>query len=143
MTGGEVALGALVAASGLHTGFQVTVTAVVYPALARTDPREWAATHDAHGRSIVGVVVVVYAMLLATTVWALVTNQDNVWVWVAAAGAALAMGTTALVAGPTHGRLDAHPDPDLIRRLLAADRVRTLGALVSFAAALVAGSMLA
>lgn len=142
MTGGETALVALVAASGLHTGFQVTVTAVVYPALARTDPREWAPAHDAHSRSIVGVVVVVYALLLATTIWALLVNQGNVWVWLSAAGAALTMGTTALVAGPTHGRLNAHPDPDLIRRLLAADRMRTLGSLVSFVAALVAGSML-
>ncbi len=143
MTGGETALGALIAASGLHAGFQVTVTAVVYPALARTDPREWAPTHDAHSRSIVGVVVVVYALLLVTTIWALLTNQGNVWVWLSAAGAAVAMGTTALVAGPTHGRLDAHPDNDLIRRLLAADRVRTLAALVSFVAALLAESMLA
>jgi len=143
MTGGELALGALIAASGLHTGFQVTVTAVVYPALARTNPGEWAPTHDAHARSIVGVVGVVYALLLAANVWALLTNPNNVWVWSSAAGAALAMGTTALVAGPTHGRLDANPEPDLIRRLLAADRVRTLGALGSFVAALLAGWMLA
>ncbi len=142
MTGGEAALGALVAANGLHTGFQVTVTTVVYPALAKTDPRDWARAHDAHSRSIVGVVAVVYAMLIGSTIWALVTNEDNIFVWVTALGAALAVGTTAFVAGPTHGRLNANPDPELIEKLMITDHVRAVGAVIGFVAAFLAGLML-
>lgn len=139
MTGGETALCFLVAANGLHTGFQVTVTSVVYPALARTDPRDWAPAHDAHSRSIVGVVTVVYAMLIATTVWALVTNDTSLYVWLAALGGSLSVGATALVAGPLHGRLDANPDPELIEKLLVADQVRSVGAMIGFVASILAG----
>lgn len=139
MTGGEAALSALVAASGLHAGFQVTVSAVVYPALVRTDPSIWASAHNAHSRSIVGVVAVVYALVMGTNVWALVTNEDNVFVWLTALGSALAIGTTAFVAGPTHARLDANPDPDLIRTLMRSDKVRAAGAVFGLVAAFLAG----
>ena len=43
--------------------------------------------------------------------------------------------TTALVAAPLHGRLAPGPDPVLLRRLLAADRVRAAGAVVALAGA--------
>ena len=52
--------------------------------------------------------------------------------WVAVAGGALAVLTTAAVAAPTHGRLataSAERRPALLRRLDRADRVRTLGAV--------------
>ena len=59
--------------------------------------------------------------------------------WVAVAGGLLAVVTTAAVAAPTHGRLAGAPvaeRPALIRRLDRADRVRTLGAVVCVAGAL-------
>src|SRR3712207_7268377 len=39
-------------ATAAHLGFQATVTAVVYPALARTPAPQWAAAHRAHSRAI-------------------------------------------------------------------------------------------
>ena len=44
--------------------------------------------------------------------------------------------TTALVAAPTHGRLGRGRTDALVRRLLVADRVRLLGAIVCLAGAL-------
>ncbi len=138
MPADNAALIALVAATALHTGFQLTVTAVVYPALARVNAKDWARAHEAHGRSIVGVVVVAYAALLLAGGWALLTHLGDPWVWLAIGGSALSMGTTALVAGPTHSLLDNNPDPVLIKRLFEADRVRMLGAVLAFAAAIIA-----
>ena len=107
---------ALIAAGGLHLGFQAVVTVVVYPALATTRPADWADVHAAHSRRISLVVGPLY---------------------VAVAGHTVAAGATALSAAPTHGRLGrTGPDPRDIARLLRADRVRLAGTVVAFAAAL-------
>jgi hypothetical protein len=50
----------LLAAAALHAGFQLTVTAIVYPALASTPVDDWAEAHDRHSRRITPVVAVVY-----------------------------------------------------------------------------------
>ncbi|MBO1756290.1 hypothetical protein [Allobranchiibius sp. CTAmp26] len=110
------------AATALHAGFQATVTALVYPALARVPADRWTVEHDRHSRSITPLVGVVYLALAGATVWILAADRGP-WSY---AGAVLALGValvTGLGAAPLHGRL-ASPDPVLTRRLLRVDRVR-------------------
>ena len=126
---------ALAVAAGVHLGFQLTVTAVVYPTVAATPAHRWRAAHDAHSRAITPVVVVVYGALVAAGGWAAASGPGP-WTWVALAGAAASMGCTAVVAAPTHGRLATEHQPRLVRRLLVADRVRTTGAVVALLGAL-------
>ncbi|MCY7395327.1 MAG: hypothetical protein LH468_04080 [Nocardioides sp.] len=123
-------------ASMLHAGFQVTVTALVYPALAAVEPARWTRAHALHSRRIVGLVVLVYAALLGTGV-ALVVSGPPLAGWLGLAGAAGALVVTATLAAPAHGRLQA-PDPDLLRRLLRVDRLRRTCAVLGAIAAVVA-----
>ncbi|GAB3653233.1 hypothetical protein GCM10027596_03400 [Nocardioides korecus] len=124
----------LLAATGLHAGFQVTVTTLVYPALARLPGSAWAREHDLHSRRIVPLVGLAYAVVLLTTLGALLADPTPL-VFLSAAGSAVTLGTTALRAAPLHGRLGRGHDPALVRSLLAADRVRTAGAVVAVLAA--------
>lgn len=129
-------------ASLAHAGFQVTVTALVYPALVhagRTRPDQWRDVHDRHSRAIGPVVAVLYGALLATGVWVLATGVDDVATAVAGAGAVGAAVVTAVAAAPTHGRL-ARPDPALLHRLVVADRVRCGWAVLGALGAVVAVS---
>lgn len=113
---------ALVVASSAHAGFQVTVTVLVYPQLARVEESAWTATHARHSRLIVPLVGLLYAGLLGTGAWVLATGPHPLALasLVCAAGC---LAVTALGAAPLHGRLDA-PHPGLLRRLLVVDRVR-------------------
>jgi hypothetical protein len=147
MTGSDAALLALVVASALHLGFQLTVTMVVYPALARVDDAGWTLAHTRHSRGITPLVVLTYGALGLSGVWALLTLPDGsataVGVVVSVTGALVAGLTTASVAAPLHRRLSHGRDQALVDRLLRADRLRALGALVSFTgAALAAGTAL-
>jgi hypothetical protein len=126
----------LVAATAAHAGFQVTVSAVVYPALTRA--RDFDRAHRAHTRAITPVVVVVYAGLVAACAWAIVDGIQGIGTVLALVGAAVSLATTALVAAPTHGRLAHGRDEMLLRRLSVADLVRTAGALLAVAGALLA-----
>ena len=128
MTSVEAATVALLGAAALHLGFQLTVTFVVYPALARAP--DWGSAHAAHTRSITPVVVVVYGVLVLAGAWSLVATWPDGWALVAVAGGGVSLLATALVAGPAHGRLADGRNPALLRRLLVADRVRTVGATV-------------
>jgi hypothetical protein len=126
------ASGALLAAAALHLGFQAVVTAVAYPALVATPPTDFAVAHTAHSRRITPVVAVVYGSLLGAWVWVLATLPLSPGLWVALAGSVLAGATTAVVAAPTHTRLGREgPRPVLLRRLLRADRVRLVGAVLT------------
>jgi hypothetical protein len=127
---------ALLAATAVHAGFQLTVTALVYPALFRAP--DWQAAHTAHRRSITPVVALVYAALVAAAVLALVDGPSGPCTVVALGGVALALGTTALVAAPLHGRLSPGRDEGLVRRLRVADLVRTVAAFAALAGAVVA-----
>ena len=113
---------AQLAATALHLGFQLTVTVLVYPALARTDPDRWVEVHGRHSRGITPVVALVYAALLAAGGWSLATGPDAAGALSVAAVAAT-LAVTALLAAPLHGRL-TEADPHLLRRLLVVDRVR-------------------
>ena len=136
MSAQDAALLAGLATAAVHLGFQVTVSGVVYPALAAAP--DWTRAHGAHTRAIAPVVAAVYGALLVGGGWALVTHPRDPWVLLAAAGAALSFLTTALVAAPTDGRLGAGRDAALVRRLLVADRWRTAGAAVCVLGALMA-----
>jgi len=141
-----VALVALAVASALHLGFQLTVTMVVYPALARVDDAGWQVAHTGHSRAITPLVGVTYGALVLSVAWALVATRNErgvAWVVLSAVGAAVAVLTTAVAAAPLHGRLSRGRDEALVGRLLKADRLRALGAVVSFVgAALAVGTAL-
>lgn len=124
----------MVVATAVHLGFQVTVTLIVYPALAATPASTWATAHAAHSRRIAPLVVVLYAALLASVAAALLERPD-LGVIVSAVAVALTFGLTAAGAGPLHVRLRGARDDALLRRLLWVDRVRTLAALAALIAA--------
>ncbi len=141
-TAGDAALVALTAAAWAHAAFQLTVSMLVYPVLAATPHDAWRRAHDRHSRMISVLVVPLYAAVLVSTAAALLL-AGSAAVWAAAAGAGLALGTTAAVAAPLHGRLGVRDLGDrrrrvLLARLLHADRWRTVGALVSAGAATLA-----
>ncbi|WP_307853580.1 hypothetical protein [Nocardioides palaemonis] len=132
----------LLVVAALHLGFQLTVDLVVYPALGDVPDERWATAHQKHSSRITPVVAVAYLPLVGVLAWSVATRPEDAGVWLAVAGAALSVGTTAVVAAPTHGRLSSEPAagrPALLGRLDRADRVRTLGAAVCLVGALLAG----
>ena len=126
---------AFAVASALHAGFQLTVTVLVYPALASRSTTEWARAHDRHSRAITPLVGLVYAALVGTGAW-LVTTGPGVAAYVGLGGAAAALLVTAALAAPLHGRLGVRDDV-LVARLLVVDRWRYAAALVGAAAAVI------
>jgi hypothetical protein len=127
---------ALLAATSAHAAFSAVVTAVAYPALAATPAQQWAVVHAAHSRRITPVVAVVYGAMLASWAWALVDLPVSAGMVLAGVGTVLAWGTTAAAAAPTHARLGREgPRPELVRRLLRADAVRTAGAVLALVGA--------
>lgn len=135
------AIEALLLVSGAHAGFQAVVSGVVYPALVELRSEDWAAGHASHSRRISWVVAPVYLGVAVVCLWVLLAGPRTVATAVCLAGHAVAAGSTALVAAPTHGRLgDLGKQPALVRRLLLADRVRLGAALVAFVASGVAAS---
>lgn len=141
MTGSDAALVALLVASALHLGFQLTVTMVVYPALARVDDAGWKLAHTRHSRGITPLVVLTYGALVLSGAWALLTvptGRGGAWVLVSVTGALVSGLTTASTAAPLHRRLAHERDQAMVVRLLRADRLRALGAVVSFAGAALA-----
>ncbi len=134
MTADASATAFLVAAAA-HAGFQVTVTWLVYPTLARVPPERWEQAHGRHSRGIVPLVALLYGALVVTSVPFAIQHHGPA-AWLGVCGAWGAMLVTATVAAPTHARLTA-PDPHLLRRLLAADRARAVLACLALAGALV------
>lgn len=94
--------------------FQLTVTLVVYSALAEIQPDQWVAAHARHSQRITPLVALVYGAALACCVGALINS---------------------FCAGPTHRRLDSGLDPVLIRRLLTCDRWRTAASVLALGGA--------
>ena len=131
---------AQLAATALHAGFQLTVTLVVYPALAAVPSSGWQVAHDAHSRRITPLVGVAYvAALVACTGAAVGTRSPGSLVALGATLAAVAV--TAAAAAPTHGRLGRQGRDDaLVARLLRADRWRCAAALVALAGAAAASA---
>lgn len=136
MAGVEVAEVLVLSAAALHAGFQLTVTIVVYPALLHAEP--FGPAHARHTSSIVPVVALVYGALVASGVLRLLVGDVDAAAVVALGGAVVAAATTALVAAPTHGRLEEGRSEVLSRRLVRADLVRTAAAVVGLGGALAA-----
>lgn len=138
----QAALVAFAAATALHAGFQVTVTGLVYPGLARVPEAQWRVNHEVHSRLITPLVVLTYGLVLLTGAWVWRAPSPEstalVWLWVATGSLVVCFGATAAVAAPTHGRLAAGKQDALVRRLLWVDRVRALTASVAALAALAA-----
>lgn len=128
---------ALVTATALHAGFQLTVTLVVYPALATVPAAAWSPAHDAHSRRVAPLVALVYGAALVTAVGTVLVTPSGGTV-TALVGLLTAVGVTAASAAPAHGRLGRGKDDDLMRTLLRADRVRALAAVAALAGALAA-----
>ena len=130
---------ALVAAGGLHLGFQAVVTVVVYPALASARIDDWETVHAAHSRRIVLLVAPLYLIVAAACLWTLAVGPRDGWTLVALTGHAVAAGVTAIFAAPSHGRLglDGRTDRELAH-LLTADRWRLAATVVALGAALAA-----
>ena len=129
----------LLAAAAIHLGFQLTVSLVVYPALADAPEDRWDRTHDAHSRRITPVVIVVYGLLVAACAWAVLDGPDF-WTTVSVAAAAVAGLLTAFGAAPVHGRLGKGRSRALLGRLLRIDRGRTAAAVLCAVAAFLAAS---
>lgn len=128
----------LLAASALHLGFQFVVTVVVYPALMDVPEADWTRAHDAHSWRISLLVAPLY-LAVATACVITLLNDPGPWGLLACAGQALAAGTTAAVAAPTHATLGREGrTPALRRRLVRADAVRTAGAAIGVAGAVLA-----
>jgi hypothetical protein len=139
----------LVAATALHLGFQLVVTALVYPALlapeaARDDDgvravARWRLAHERHRRRITPVVGLVYGLLGLADGWVLVAGPRSAPALVSVAAAAVVVLVTATTAGPAHGALASRGRSEaLVRRLRRADAVRLVGAAVAAVAAVVA-----
>ncbi len=128
---------ALLTATALHAGFQLTVTLVVYPALAAVPAPGWQSAHDAHSRRIVPLVALAYGAALVACAGAALTSP-TVGTWVAVVGTVAAVAVTAASAAPTHGRLGAGKDDALVHRLLVADRVRAAAAVLALLGAVAA-----
>ncbi|QZY28672.1 hypothetical protein [Nocardioides coralli] len=122
-----------------HAGFQLTVTVVVYPALAAVPQTSWSVSHDGHSRRISLLVVPWYAALLASSGWALVAADRSPSLLVAVAALVAVVVVTGVAAAPLHGRLGREgPQGVLLRRLLLVDRLRLALALVGAVAAVAA-----
>nr|WP_221374929.1 hypothetical protein [Actinoplanes polyasparticus] len=125
---------ALLASTAAHFGFQATVTAVVYPALAKVPAAQWPVAHRAHSRAVTWLVVIIYGALVLTGAWAL-WSGPSAWTLVALAATAVTFTVTAAAAAPAHARLGARHDPGRIAFLLRVDRIRAGASAVALVAA--------
>ncbi|GAB3016937.1 hypothetical protein GCM10011376_03140 [Nocardioides flavus (ex Wang et al. 2016)] len=128
----------LLVVAAAHLGFQLTVDLVVYPALGDTTDDAWDEAHARHSRRIAPLVGLLYVPLVALLAWTVAVEPQAVGTWLATVGGALAVVTTAALAAPMHGRLAAVAPAerrDLLRTLDRVDRVRTAGAVVCLAGA--------
>jgi hypothetical protein len=134
----------LLAAAALHLGFQATVTWLVYPVLVAQGPTdEWVAMHAAHSRRVTPLVVLMYGALFPPVVvstWHVHQGAAGWGAGVAVAGAIVAFGATAGVAAPAHGRLTHGWDDRVARRLVRADALRLVGAVLCLAGAVAAAA---
>lgn len=130
---------ALLTAAAVHAGFQATIRLITYPMLLATPATTWAQVHAGHYRRINPIVAIVYGAVVASWVWVFIGGGVGPALWVPAVGSVITGTTTAFRAAPTPALLRRlGPRPELLRRLLRADRVRFVGALLTFGGALVA-----
>ncbi|WP_194907987.1 hypothetical protein [Quadrisphaera sp. INWT6] len=131
----------LLAATALHLGFQLVVTALVYPALLGAPEERWAVEHDAHRRRITPVVAAVYGLLAAACAAVLLAGPRDAWSLVSVGACTAVVAVTATTAGPAHGALAARGrSASMVRRLRRADALRLVGAVAAAGAAAVAAA---
>lgn len=118
------------AAAWFMAGLGAMVQVVHYPLFARVGEAGWSAYHVAHSRRITVLVVPAMSIELGGAVLVVLDRPDGVGAAVALAGAGFALATwvlTGLGAVPAHRVLASSFDRDAHRRLLLADRARTVG----------------
>jgi hypothetical protein len=118
------------AAAWFMTGLGWMVQVVHYPLFAQVGAEGWARYHADHSRRITPIVLPAMSVELGGAFLVLLTRPEDVSVLLAALAFAAALSTwvvTGLGAVPAHGRLAAGFDADVHRRLLRADRLRTVG----------------
>jgi len=131
-----LALVTLLLVAAAHLGFQLTVSLVVYPALREVDDDAWPVAHARHARRIAPLVGALYVPLVLVLAWTAATEPQAAGTWLALVGGGLSVVTTAAIAAPLHGRLGGETErPQLLRDLSRADRIRTAGAVVCVAGA--------
>ena len=105
-----------------------TIQVVHYPLMKQIPEsafKAYEAEHTARITFIVGPLMAVEGLcVLALLVW---PPAGIAWwlPWVGAIAEAVAIGTTAFISAPLHGRLGAHRDPVLLDRLVATNWIRT------------------
>lgn len=130
----------LLLAAAAHLGFQLTVAAVVYPALREVGDEAWSGAHERHSRRIAPLVGVLYVPLVIALAWVAATEPQATGTWLALVGGALSVLTTAVLAAPLHGRLATVPAverAELLDTLGRVDLVRTAGAVLCLVGAVV------
>lgn len=118
---------AFLVAAAVHAGSQLTVTELVYPALASVGEQDWSRAHVLHSNRILPLVGVIYIYLAGATIWLLAADPGG-WTWAGAMLAFLVAAVTAAGAAPLHGKL-TEPDQRLITQLLTVDRWRAVLAM--------------
>ncbi len=118
------------AAAWFMAGLGWMVQVVHYPLFALVGAEGWTDYHAAHSRRITPIVLPAMSVQLGGALLIALTLPRDASAVLAWAGFAAALSTwvvTGLGAVPAHGRLAAGFDAEIHRRLLRADRLRTVG----------------
>ena len=124
-----VVLVAQVVASLAMTGLIWTIQLVHYPLLAEVPAEAFVAHEAEHTRRITWIVGPLMAVEGVCVLVLLALRPDAMSWWLPWAGAfaeAVAIGVTAFVSAPTHGRLQAGHDRALLDHLIATNWFRTV-----------------
>lgn len=125
-------------ATALYAGFQWTIRLVVYPQLAAVGRADFVAYELAHQHRVSLAVGPLFVALLVTTAAIIVVPPAGTPVWARIAAAVLlvvVLGATWLLAVPQHRALSDGFDAAAHRRLLRADTVRLVVAVLDMALA--------
>lgn len=118
------------AAAWFMAGLGWMVQVVHYPLFAQVGAEGWTAYHAAHSRRITPIVLPAMSIELGGALLVATSTPEGVSSPLAWAGFAAALSTwavTGLGAVPAHGRLADGFDGAVHRRLVRADRLRTVG----------------
>lgn len=117
-----------VAATLTMFGVILVIQVVHYPLFARVGPHTYATYQSSHMARITWIVLPAMGVELVTAGWLAWTPPPALPSWMTWTGLALVVliwVSTALVQAPLHARLTRGFDPDLHRRLVATNWVRT------------------
>lgn len=106
-----------------------TIQLVHYPLMRAVPDQGFVAYEREHTRRItyvVGPLMAIEGLCVLAVFFAPPTGVPVWTTWVGAAFEACAIGVTAFISAPTHGRLEKGPDPLLLGRLIGTNWFRTL-----------------